>query len=415
MRQLFRQEAIDAQREKLFGEVSQARPIPMWIFTVTALVFAAALVSFSIWGEYARRETVSGYLALDSGAARIQAPEAGTVAELFVKEGDEVQAGAPLARMSFERNTKTGGNASIAVERELNQRLATIDREKEQTRTLGEQQIEQLRKRIDDLQKELAQADVEIRLQTQRIVSAEQLAARYRDLANDKFVSDIVAQQKTDDVLDQRMKLQSLKRAQSKIESDLRAARSEVPSVGTRTSADLEKLNREQSELQQNLVQEEARREMVLRAPITGTVTNIAITRGQSLSDDALLATILPKGSGLHAQLLVPSRAIGFVRPGQRVVLRYEAFPFQRFGQYGGSIVSVSRTVWAPGETLGPITAKEPVYRVEVALDEQTVRANGSSFGLLPGMLLGADILLEKRTVLEWLFEPIMGLKERLQ
>ena len=415
MRQLFRQEAIDAQREKLFGEVSQARPIPMWIFTVTALAFAAALVSFSIWGEYARRETVSGYLALDSGAARISAPEAGTVAELFVKEGDEVQAGAPLARMSFERNAKTGGNASAAVERELNQRLATIDREKEQTRTLGEQQTEQLRKRIDDLQKELAQADVEIRLQTQRIVSAEQLAARYRDLANDKFVSDIVAQQKSDDVLDQRMKLQSLKRTQSKIESDLRAARAEVPTVGTRTSADLEKLNREQSELQQNLVQEEARRETILRAPITGTVTNIAITRGQSLADDTLLATILPKGSGLHAQLLVPSRAIGFVRPGQRVVLRYEAFPFQRFGQYGGSIVSVSRTVWAPGETLGPITVKEPVYRVDVALDEQTVRANGGKFGLLPGMLLGADILLEKRTVLEWLFEPIMGLKERLR
>ena len=59
-RQLFRQEAIDAQREKLLGEVSLARPVPMWIFTAVAVAFAAGLVAFSVWGEYARRERVDG-------------------------------------------------------------------------------------------------------------------------------------------------------------------------------------------------------------------------------------------------------------------------------------------------------------------------------------------------------------------
>lgn len=415
MRQLFRQEAIDAQREKVFGELARARPVPTWIFTAVALGFAAALVAFSIWGEYARRERVDGFLALDAGAARILAAEAGTVAELLVKEGDEIQTGAPLVRMSFERTTTGGGNPSALVERELKERLAAIERQKQQTRTLNEQQIEQLRKRIDDLQKELAQLDVEARLQVQRIVSAEQLAERYRELARDRFVSDIIAQQKADEVLDQRMKLQALRRQQSKIESELRAARAEAPSVATRTDTELERLRRQESELQQSIVQEEARRENIIRAPVAGVATNIAVTRGQSVAADTLLATIVPKGSGLHAQLLVPSRAIGLVKPGQRVVMRYEAFPFQRYGQYGGSVTAVSRTVWSSGETLGPLTVREPVYRVDVRLDEQTVRVDGNALGLLPGMLLNADILLEKRTVLEWMFEPVMGLKERLK
>ncbi|MCK6428581.1 MAG: HlyD family efflux transporter periplasmic adaptor subunit, partial [Burkholderiaceae bacterium] len=125
--------------------------------------------------------------------------------------------------------------------------------------------------------------------------------------------------------------------------------------------------------------------------------------------------TVLPKGSGLQAQLLVPTRAVGFVQPGNEVVMRYEAFPFQRFGQYRGTVQAVSRTVWTPGEKVGPMTVREPAYRVDVALERQTVSAGGQEIALRPGMLVNADILLEKRTVLEWIFEPVLELKGRLQ
>jgi membrane fusion protein len=153
----------------------------------------------------------------------------------------------------------------------------------------------------------------------------------------------------------------------------------------------------------------------VIRAPFTGVVTNIAPARGESLAADAPIATIVPKGSGLHAQLLVPTRAIGFVQPGNEVVLRYEAFPFQRFGHYRGTVTSISRTVWSPGERLGPLSAREPVYRIDVRLDQQTVNVSGQEFALRPGMLVNADLLLEKRTVFEWIFEPVLELRERLR
>ena len=116
----------------------------------------------------------------------------------------------------------------------------------------------------------------------------------------------------------------------------------------------------------------------------------------------------------MHAQLLVPTRAIGFVQPGQEVILRYDAFPFQRFGQYRGTVERVSRTVWAPGEKVGPVTVWEPVYRVDVRLDSQQVIAGDQKVALRPGISVNADILQEKRKVWEWVFEPVLSLKQRM-
>jgi membrane fusion protein len=415
MRKLFRQEAIDAQREKLLGEVSIARPVPTWIFSTLALAFALLIIGFMFWGEYTRRERVEGFLALDAGAAPILAPEAGTLVELMVKEGDQVAAGSPIARLSLERGTASGATSADLMQRELSVRVANLEAEKENVRLIAEQQKEQLRRRIDDLKKELSQADAEIRLQTTRVASAREDLQRTQQLVKDGFVSDTAMSAKRNEQLDQQVKLEALRRSRAGIERDLRSAQSDLPSVDLRARQQIDQLLREKGQLQQSLVQEETRRETVIRAPIAGIVTNIAVARGASLAADAPLATVLPAGSGLQAQLLVPTRAVGFVQPGNPVVLRYDAFPFQRFGQYRGKVHTVSGTVWSPGEKVGPMTAREPVYRIDVELERQTVAAGGHEVALRPGMLVNADILLEKRTVFEWVFEPVLELRGRFQ
>ena len=414
---LFRTEAIDAQRLKQLGDVLQVRPVPAWVFTTLAVAAAAALVTFVLWGEVARRERVEGYVEVDAGAARVLVPEAGVLAELLVKEGDSVPAGAPLARISFETTRKTDAQSTAAVQREIDERIAALDREAQQTQQLAGQQSDQQRRRIADLDKELAQFDTEIRLQEQRVANAEALAKRYAQLTEEKFVSDIVAQQRRDDVIDQQTKLAALKRQQQATRTQLEAARGELPSIGTRTSAQLEQLRRQKSELAQNRIQETAQagRETVLRAPFAGVVSNIAVVRGQSVAADQLVALLLPQGAGLHAELLVPTRAIGFVRPGAQVLLRYEAFPFQRFGQYGGQVERISRSVWSQGDRIGPLAVREPVYTVTVRLNEQAVRAAGESFPLKRGMLVQADILAERRTIAEWIFEPVLTLREAVR
>jgi membrane fusion protein len=410
---LFRQEAIDAQREKFFGEATIARPLPMWALTMLAVGAAAVMIAVAVWGQYTRRERVEGFLALDVGAARVQIPDAGRVAELMVKEGQQVVTGAPLVRISYERATQTSASTAALVSGELAQRRTLLAKEQDQLRELGEQQLQQLKKKIVDTQSEVAQIDREMKLQEQRLGSAREQAKRFADLAREKFVSDIVARQKQDEVTDQEIRLQALKRSRITLERELGNARMEEPAIALKSRAQVDQVSRQISEVQQTLATEEAKRETIISAPITGTVTNIAVSAGQSVAADALLATVLPQGSVLHAEMLVPTRAIGFVNKGKEVVMRYEAFPFERFGQYRGVISDVSQTVWSAGEKVGPTVTREPVYRVAVTLDKQSVAAFGQDFPLRSGMLVNADILLEKRSLIEWIFEPVMQLRGR--
>lgn len=411
---LFRQEAIDAMREKFLGEATIARPLPFWVLTLLALVAAGMMIAVAVWGQYTRRERAEGFLQLDVGAAKVSFSDSGRVAELLVKEGQEIKEGVPMARISLERATSASTSTAAVVSGEITQRRGSLEKEQGQMRELALQQLQQVRKKAADLQSEITQIGTDIRLQTQRLTSAKAEALRWSQLAEKKFASEIAARQKQDDATDQEIKLQALKRQKSTLERDLATAKLEEPSVELRARAREEQVNRQISELLQTMVQEEAKRETIIKAPITGVVTNITVSNGQSVAADAAFATILPAGSKLQVELLVPTRAIGFVTKGKEVSLRYEAFPYERFGQYRAVIADVSQTVWSPGDKIGPLTVREPVYRITATLDRQSVVAMGQELPLRSGMLVNADILLEKRSLLEWIFEPVLQLRGRL-
>ena len=92
------------------------------------------------------------------------------------------------------------------------------------------------------------------------------------------------------------------------------------------------------------------------------------------------------------------------------MLLRYEAYPYQKFGHYEGVVASISRSAVNPGElppqlaAVGGMTgsATEPVYLITVQLARQTVTAYGRQVDLQPGMRLEADIALETRRLAQW-------------
>ena len=153
---------------------------------------------------------------------------------------------------------------------------------------------------------------------------------------------------------------------------------------------------------------------IVATAPIAGRVVAVPVELGESVSAGASVVTLTPNGSELIAELYAPSRAAGFINVGQEVRLMYEAFPYQTFGTGRGTIRSVSRTVLLPSDVRGSgISVDEPVFRVRVALDRQYVAAYGRDLPLQPGMLLRADVIVDRRSLLEWLLDPLYAVGRR--
>ena len=139
---------------------------------------------------------------------------------------------------------------------------------------------------------------------------------------------------------------------------------------------------------------------------------------GQSIDVNQALLTLVPTGGELMARLYAPSSSIGFVRPGDPVLLRYQAFPYQKFGQHEAVVDTVSTSAVSPTELAGlPVAGLapgEPVFAIQVRLRSGTILANGEQRPLQAGMQLEADILQERRKLYEWMLEPLFSVTRRV-
>lgn len=124
----------------------------------------------------------------------------------------------------------------------------------------------------------------------------------------------------------------------------------------------------------------------------------------------------LPTGPALQAQLYSPSRSIGVLRSGQAVRLRLDAYPQARFGHLEGRVLTVEPvplgaadqpSLFLPAQPPGA----EPLLRINVALD--ALPPDWSARPLAPGLRVQADLLLERRRLAEWLFEPLVAVASR--
>lgn len=416
MKPLFRHEALEAHRQQWLGEVRLVRPVSL---SVTVLVLIAAAVAIGTWlvlGEYTRKAHVSGVLVPDRGWIRLVAPQLATVAERRVEQGQAVHAGDVLFVLTLDQYVGDG-TAQQRVQSSLRARQESLQETLQARQRLSREQEAALAQRLAGLRQEMAQIGTEAELQRQRLALAQQTLTRLESLRDERFVSGAQVNSKGEEVLALRAQLVALERQRSTLQREIAALEGQRRELPLQEQTRAGELQRAAQALAQESAENEARHELLIRAPQDGTLASVLAEPGQTVSPDVALASLVPADTRLQAQLYAPSSALGFIRPHQAVRMRVAAFPYQKFGHQDGSVIQVSSTPLQAGELAAlPLAVKpdEPLYRVTVSLERQSVMAYGREQPLAAGMQLDADVMLERRRLVEWLFAPVLGVAGRL-
>jgi membrane fusion protein len=411
---LFRQQSVEHQKAKLYGDVILRQPPSVLIIIIFILVIVSSLITLLVKGSYARRESVVGYIVPDKGLVKIYAPLAGVLATSYILEGQTVGKGEILFSISTTKNNGKGSDRDALLLKEIEQ-LKKQHRDKiNQEKRIFKAKFDSINQLISGLNLECEQLEKSIALKKQQLSNTSKNLLKLSRLYKLGHISEKVLDKSEQNNLNTEVLLQSLIGDKVKLLNKIVEYQQQQQLMPLEWQSRLSDLKKVLSDFEQKIVEISGRRNYIIKAPISGRLTALQVFEGQTIKTISPLIAILPEGSTLDVDLFVPTRAAGFIAKGQKVLLRYDAFPYQHYGLHKGIVESITHTILSPSELPLPIVLLEPVYRVRVNVNEQVVRAYAKEFPLQAGMLLNADIILDNRTLAEWLFEPLYGITGRL-
>lgn len=404
-----RTEVIEARRSRKAGAIVLARPVPMKMAALCGAVVTVALALLLMFGEYTSKVRVTGQLTYAGGAVKVVAPQFGRITARHVKEGQTVTAGQALFDVSAER-IGGGGSIDARIAASLANRRDQIN----QRRDAALQQLAQREGQLTDQQR-LAQSALAthqgaVVIQDELIKSARANAERYGKLAKKGFVAPAVLAQYKNALNVELAKRNALTLNLSDANRALLQVQQEAAALTGQGKITRTEAAQALAALEQEAAEHDGRSENRIIAPAAGTVTALAYSVGQSVQAGSALATVLPAGGMLEAQLLIPSRAKSSVAVGQSVQLRLDSFPYQKYGLVPGTITQVELNPINDGPQPGAIgAATAPMYRATVALSTNSLTMYGKRHVFEPGLTLEADIFNDRRRLIEWVFDPLIS------
>lgn len=415
-RQLFRRQSLEARGQSWLGRPIILPDIPTAVFAGASLIFVLAIVLFLTLGEYTRRVRVTGVVLPQEGLTRMAAPQPGWITDIKVREGDKVSRGDVLYTLSVDVTTALG-NTQDQVADILNKKREELRRSYERQSAISIVEKRLLTEQIADLERELPQLDEQLSLLEEATAQLADFAQRQEDLLQQGISISREYEARLQAYNAERAQIPRLRRERVQLEARVNELRIQLSGFDLRAAAGLGDIERQIFDIEQQISESEARRELAITAPRAGSITGIITLAGQTVSAGTPLLTIVPTDQPLVVQLLAPSNAIGFVRENTPVLLRYEAFPYQKFGQYGAHVSVISRANLRPEEVSqfnatfpGAIEAPS-LYRITAVPDQPFVHAYGKTEPLQAGMQVEAHLLVETRPLYQWVLEPLYGLR----
>lgn len=410
---LFRPESLEAKRHAWLGRPIVLSGLPTRVFAWFSILFVIAAILFVALGSYTRRVEVEGIVMPVAGITRMTAPQGGWVIDLAVADGDAVRRGDVLYRIGVDITTALG-NTQDAISDILNAKRDEFQAALERQNALDAAEKQRLEQQIETLEYQLPQIEEQIALSVDFTEQLRAFADRQLELLDKGISVSGEVEGRLQAYHAERARLPLLEREKAELAGELGQLRTQLANFDLASADRIGQLRQQVLDVEQQISEGEARRQITITAPREGVVTAISTLAGQTVTAGSPLLTIVPTEQPLVAQLIVPSSAIGFLREGGDVLLRYQAFPYQKFGQYRAEIAEISRATLRPEEVAqigGMGMGDAGFYRVVVRPELAFVNAYGRQEPLQAGMEVSAHLLVDTRPLYQWILEPLYGLR----
>jgi membrane fusion protein len=412
---LFRQEAVEERQRKLLGDVIINQPFHSYFISM----LASAIVAFTIiWlsiSEYARTTDVPGHTVSNLPSAKIVAQHAGQIEALYVREGDLVRAGQRLALVRTELTDEAGQSAATQNLNSLNEQRRILDSQIALLRQKSGLELDRVTSSIVSARNQRVELDRQIEIQAALVRSLQDMFDRVHTILREGFVSQFEVERRRQSLLSAQQQLSHLRQQRGVLQAEEQKLILERERVAPDTQSQIASTASNLEALEQQRVQATAQRAYMIKAPISGYVSALQTAAGRSVDPSIPLMVIIPENSTFRVESYAPSAAIGFLKPGQEVRLQYDAYPYQQYGTYRGTVTMISGVPISPGDLDASIKVSEASYRVEIKPDAQTVIAFGKRHSLRAGMTLTSTIVIDRRSLMAWLLQPVAAVAGRIQ
>lgn len=415
---MFRQELLENRKMLWRGRALLLPGIPPLLVISVCIIFLTVFITFVIMGSYTRRVNVSGEITTWPRPVNIYSSVQGFIVKQFVTEGQEIRKGEPVYQIDVSRSTSSGvvsDNQRKDIENQI-VRIANIisrleDSKKATLQTLEKQKMQ--------YQEAFERSTAIVRRAEEGIIIMKNNMNNYRTYQKKGLINKDQLTNQTALYYQQQNNLLSLSGQNEQNALQITSLESQIKIQAGDFDNRIYQMELQRYELQKELINTDVNGEVIIRALSDGKIDSLSVTVGQMVSaGDSLLQIIPDKIKDHYLVVWAPNDAVPYINPGDRVNIRYEAFPAEKFGQFAATVLLVSKTPASSQEMLTYQGAPKnnqntsvPYYKIVVRPDLQEIRYDGKFLPIENGMKAQGTLFLEKRKIYQWMLSPFYDMK----
>jgi Multidrug resistance efflux pump len=419
---LFRQEAINYQKAKWMGKALLIKGCSAWLVFLLSIIFIIVLILAVIFGTYTRRINVPGEITTQPRAINLFSTQQGFIINSHVKVGDKVKKGDPIYDLDVSQTTQLGNVTQNTIESINNQ----INNIYEIIETLKENKLitsNALKQQIDEYNKFHQDSLLLVKNAEKGMSEMYESMQNYADYQKKGLINNEQFNNQRYLYYQQQNSYQFLQNQIIQENLSIIQLNSELVTKIADFDNKISEYQFQLNALQRQLTEVNAKGTLIISAPSDGRIESLSVTDGQMVKTDDSLAQLIPANADSYYLVLwAPNESVPYISVNDKLNIRYEAYPYQKFGQFSGKIMSISKVPASNQEmstySSSPLSQStinyQAYYKVMVSLDKQQMAKFNNKIKLTNGMKADITLFLEKRPIYQWMLSPFYDIQKSI-